>query len=100
MRAEGLVHNRRYEKSGDHRAIGIASDYFPLNNFLRNYNHLLRSTHCLQHHSEVSPAMSIALSVGALHVGDGYIRHDSADRKERLLWFKRGNNLIKEVIAL
>ena len=43
--------------------------------------------------------MCIALGICSLHIDDGYIRYDCANCQECLLRFKRGNNLIEEVIA-
>src|SRR5437868_11186761 len=98
MRTEGFVHYCSSEKSGNDGASRITCDHVCRDNLFGDYDHPLGCTHSLQHDAEISPAMRIAFSICPLHIDDSYIRNDGAHRQQHLLRFKRGNDLVKEVV--
>ena len=65
---------------------------------LRHHDHAFRGTHALDHDSEISPAVRVAVAIGTLHVNDGYIRDDCPHRPQSFLRFEWGEYLVEEMI--
>src|SRR5256885_1123796 len=100
MRAVGTMHHRAHHESGDDRAIGIARDYFRLNDFFRHNDDPFGGTNTLEHHAEVAPAVGVSIAVGALHMDDSDIRIQRTYCPQWFLGSKRREYLIEKMIFL
>src|SRR5437867_11713552 len=70
MRAIAALDYGIHEKSGDHGAIGVASDDLGLNDLFRNHDHPLGGAHCFNHDAKITPAVGVAFRVGALNMNN------------------------------
>src|SRR5438045_2907416 len=60
--AKGTFHDGVNHEPRDNRAVRIAGNDFRRNNLLRHHDHPFCCADPLDHHSKISPAMSIALA--------------------------------------
>ncbi len=99
MRAKTALHYGRNQKTGNHRAVGVAGNNFFFHNLLSADNDFFRRTNAFQHHAKISPAVGVAVFIGALHMHDGNVGNDGPDRQQGLLGFKRRDDLIEKMTA-
>src|SRR5258708_5676526 len=71
-----------HQESRDHCSVRIAGNHLSIYNFFCNYDDSLGSTNSFNHDSEISPAMRVALAIGALHVHDSDVRNQGAHGPE------------------
>src|SRR5437660_1548836 len=98
MRPVPALHHRIDQKSWDQRSIGIAGDHLRIDNLFHHHDHALRRAHAFNHHAEISPAVSVALTISALDVHNGDVWVQSSHCPQRLFRRKWRKYLIEEMI--
>src|SRR6266571_7086268 len=98
MRPVPALHHRIDQKSRNHGPIRIGRDYFRIDNFFHHHDHALRRAHAFNHHAEISPAVSVALTISALDVHNGDVWVQSSHCPQRLFRRKWRKYLIEKMI--
>src|SRR5581483_4475718 len=99
MRAVAAFDHGRDEKTRNDGAIRIARDDLERDHLFRDYNHVLCGAHRLDHHAKISPAVRIALAVGALHMNDGDIGIEGAHGEQRFLAVERRSHRFEKLVG-
>src|SRR5690242_17763413 len=79
MRAIRTVDDGIYQNAGYYGAIRVARNHIWRNHLFCHNNHPLCRAYTFNHDTEISPAVGVAVRVGALHVDDGHIRVQRPD---------------------
>ena len=75
-------------------------DKYSFDDLLRDYDYTLGCSNSFDHHTEIAPAVGIAFAIGPLHVDNGDIGIQGADRVQGFFRLERRKDLMEEMIAL
>ena len=76
--------HRMNHKSWNYGAIGIAGNHFSINDFFRHHDHSFRGAKAFDHHPEITPAVSVAVTVRALQMNNRDVRRKRPNRMQFL----------------
>src|SRR3954465_766967 len=100
VRSVGTFDDGVDQKPRNDSAIRIAGNKLWLDNFFGHDDHPLGSAYTLNHDTEISPAVCVAFTIGALNMNDSHIGVQSANCPQRFLGRKWRKYLIEKMISL
>src|SRR3954466_8272530 len=100
MRAVRTLDDSVHQEPGNHSAIRIAGNNLWLDDFFGCDDHSSGGPDAFDHYTEISPAVCVAFTIGALNVNDSHIGVQSANCPQRFLGRKWRKYLIEKMITL